>query len=257
MSRVQGNITVMAIEERNSSIQGVHTRRAVIRDTGIRLRHSRSSFGRTFWSNHLLSPSKIVVVVSLRDGTLRQPHAVGPWMAVAEPHAQQLMHEPAATLLNSNSKDSSSSRMAVQSTPLPSLDQRLLDHIRSLDFAFVISDAQHPDMPIVYASDGFYSTTGYAADEVIGRNCRFLQGPETERQKVMEIRDAIREDRCCQVGAPTTHPGTKCQDQQRGQGCRHQGHVALLVKLVLAAGIRGWACTVSYAGHPCTTQPAS
>jgi hypothetical protein len=35
-----------------------------------------------------------------------------------------------------------------------------------LDFAFVISDAQHPDMPIVYASDGFYSTTGYSPDEV-------------------------------------------------------------------------------------------
>jgi hypothetical protein len=35
--------------------------------------------------------------------------------------------------------------------------------------------------------------------QVLGHNCRFLQGPETERRKVMEIRDAIREDRCCQV----------------------------------------------------------
>jgi hypothetical protein len=51
---------------------------------------------------------------------------------------------------------------------LPCLNSALLGHIKSLDFAFVISDAQHPDMPIVYASDGFYSTTGYSADEVCG-----------------------------------------------------------------------------------------
>lgn len=37
--------------------------------------------------------------------------------------------------------------------------------------------------------------------QVLNNNCRFLQGPETERRKVMEIRDAIREDRCCQVSS--------------------------------------------------------
>ncbi|WIA16178.1 hypothetical protein OEZ85_012892 [Tetradesmus obliquus] len=54
-------------------------------------------------------------------------------------------------------------------------------------------------MPIVFASSKFYEMTGYSPDEVLNNNCRFLQGPETERRKVMEIRDAIREDRCCQV----------------------------------------------------------
>lgn len=49
---------------------------------------------------------------------------------------------------------------------LPPLNSRLLEHMKTLDFSFVISDAQHPDMPIVYASDGFYSTTGYSAAEV-------------------------------------------------------------------------------------------
>ena len=41
--------------------------------------------------------------------------------------------------------------------------------------------------------------TGYTAEEVLGRNCRFLQGPATDRRTVMEIRDAIREERSCQV----------------------------------------------------------
>lgn len=86
-------------------------------------------------------------------------------MAVAKPHPSPvLMQDPATANPLSNSKDSSS--MPAQT--LPRLNEALLDQIKSLDFAFVISDAQHPDMPIVYASDGFYSTTGYSPDEVCG-----------------------------------------------------------------------------------------
>jgi len=57
---------------------------------------------------------------------------------------------------------------ACTQTPasVPALNSRLLEHIKSLDFSFVISDAQHPDMPIVFASDGFYATTGYSPAEV-------------------------------------------------------------------------------------------
>nr|AML79293.1 putative LOV domain-containing protein [Cymbomonas sp. BC-2016] len=61
--------------------------------------------------------------------------------------------------------------------------------------AFVVSDARLPDLPIVYASQGFYDVTGFSDQEVLGQNCRFLQGPGTEKNKVMEIRDAIREER--------------------------------------------------------------
>jgi PAS domain S-box-containing protein len=41
-----------------------------------------------------------------------------------------------------------------------------------------------PDNPICYASSRFYELTGYSAEEVIGHNCRFLQGRDTERRKV-------------------------------------------------------------------------
>ncbi|KAI1259988.1 hypothetical protein F5Y18DRAFT_407023 [Xylariaceae sp. FL1019] len=43
--------------------------------------------------------------------------------------------------------------------------------------AFVVADTWQPDMPVIYVSDGFLSLTGYARNEVLGRNCRMLQAP--------------------------------------------------------------------------------
>lgn len=43
--------------------------------------------------------------------------------------------------------------------------------------AIVLCDAHLPDMPIVYCSEGFEALTGYTGQEIIGRNCRFLQTP--------------------------------------------------------------------------------
>ena len=60
-------------------------------------------------------------------------------------------------------------------------------------------DASTDEYPIVYANPGFERTTGYSADEVIGRNCRFLQGPETDETALAEIRAALREQRPVQV----------------------------------------------------------
>lgn len=40
---------------------------------------------------------------------------------------------------------------------------------------FVISDPHLPDCPIVFASDGFLELTEYSREEILGRNCRFLQ----------------------------------------------------------------------------------
>lgn len=67
------------------------------------------------------------------------------------------------------------------------------------EYNFVLSDPRLPDHPIVFASEGFLRMSGYDREEVLGRNCRFLQGPDTDRGTVVEIRDAIREERACQV----------------------------------------------------------
>jgi PAS domain-containing protein len=50
--------------------------------------------------------------------------------------------------------------------------------------AFCITNATAPDNPIVYASPGFMELTGYDMHSILGHNCRFLQGPETDRNEV-------------------------------------------------------------------------
>ena len=47
------------------------------------------------------------------------------------------------------------------------------------------------DHPIVLVSDGFNAITGYPRSQIVGRNCRFLQGPGTSPESVQRIRDAL------------------------------------------------------------------
>ncbi|KAL7132917.1 hypothetical protein ABFS83_12G107300 [Erythranthe nasuta] len=64
---------------------------------------------------------------------------------------------------------------------------------------FTITDPCVSGHPIVFASDGFLKMVGYCREEVIGRNGRIFQGPDTRRSSVIEIREAIREERCVQI----------------------------------------------------------
>jgi len=63
----------------------------------------------------------------------------------------------------------------------------------------VIADPHQPDCPLVYVNEAFLGMTGYTEEEVIGRNCRFLQGPGTDPAVPLEMREAIRTGRGCQV----------------------------------------------------------
>ncbi|KAE8698510.1 Phototropin-2 [Hibiscus syriacus] len=60
---------------------------------------------------------------------------------------------------------------------------------------FEITNPRLPDNPIIFASDSFLELTEYTREEILGRNCRFLQGPETDQETVSNIRDAIKEQR--------------------------------------------------------------
>lgn len=55
----------------------------------------------------------------------------------------------------------------------------------------VVTDATQPHHPIVHVNGGFTRITGYAAHEVLGRNCNFLQGQDREQQGVSTLREAI------------------------------------------------------------------
>jgi diguanylate cyclase (GGDEF)-like protein/PAS domain S-box-containing protein len=63
----------------------------------------------------------------------------------------------------------------------------------------LITDPSQPDNPIVYANPAFERITGYSAEEVLGRNCRFLQGHDRDQPALEEVRSAIREGRDCRV----------------------------------------------------------
>jgi PAS domain S-box-containing protein len=59
----------------------------------------------------------------------------------------------------------------------------------------LIVDARAHDHPIVFVTDAFLAMTGYPRDQVIGRNCRFLQGPDTCPRAIADIRAALRDGR--------------------------------------------------------------
>jgi diguanylate cyclase (GGDEF)-like protein/PAS domain S-box-containing protein len=71
----------------------------------------------------------------------------------------------------------------------PGLLDRALNATRT---GIAIADATTPDMPLIYVNPGFEMITGYSAAHVIGRNCRFLQGPGTDPRSVAEMSEALR-----------------------------------------------------------------
>lgn len=54
-----------------------------------------------------------------------------------------------------------------------------------------LADCRRAGCPLVYVNKGFEQMTGYAKEEVVGENCRFLQGPRTDPTTVQAIRRAI------------------------------------------------------------------
>ena len=63
--------------------------------------------------------------------------------------------------------------------------------VRATRMPMLITDPNQPDNPIVFVNAAFSTLTGFAHDEILGRNCRFLQGPQTDRNEVLRLREAI------------------------------------------------------------------
>ena len=76
--------------------------------------------------------------------------------------------------------------------PLDQDERTLLERaIGNARNGIILTDNRQPDNPIVYANDAFAELSGYGYDEILGRNCRFLQGPETDQGDCRRLRDAI------------------------------------------------------------------
>ncbi len=61
----------------------------------------------------------------------------------------------------------------------------------------VLSDARQPDLPMVVANEAFEALTGYARGEILGRNCRFLQGERTDPEAPRRIKRSLAAGRGC------------------------------------------------------------
>ncbi len=83
-------------------------------------------------------------------------------------------------------------RLMLESARTASYSRLLAAAVEGAPVAYAITDALQPDMPLVYVNEFFVTLTGYQPNDVIGRNCRFLQGPDTDSRDVDRIREAIR-----------------------------------------------------------------
>ena len=64
--------------------------------------------------------------------------------------------------------------------------------IQKTRMPMILTDPHKPDNPIIFANRAFVELSGYAVDELVGRNCRFLQGTDTLPSTVDKIREAVR-----------------------------------------------------------------
>ncbi|KAL5228731.1 hypothetical protein ABZP36_016996, partial [Zizania latifolia] len=90
-------------------------------------------------------------------------------------------------------------RKRCDSVGIPALSSSLNLSLGRIKQSFVLTDPHLPDMPIIYASDAFLSLTGYSREEILGCNCRFLNGPGTSPEVLEEINQHICSEQACTV----------------------------------------------------------
>lgn len=71
--------------------------------------------------------------------------------------------------------------------------------LQSASNGIVITDALKDDNPIIYFNTAFQNLTGYSSEEIINKNCRFLQGTDKDQEGLITIRKAIKNAESCQV----------------------------------------------------------
>ncbi|WP_130288957.1 SpoIIE family protein phosphatase [Pseudonocardia sediminis] len=80
------------------------------------------------------------------------------------------------------------------------VDRRRMEFLRdravlATEMSFTISDPQREDDPLAWVNPSFVRLTGYSLEEAVGNNCRFLQGPNTDRGSVRRMREALKDRR--------------------------------------------------------------
>lgn len=100
---------------------------------------------------------------------------------------------------NNRKRNMDSKRSLIEQSFNVQYSSWVREALDELPDSFTITDPSIHGHPIVFASRGFLKMSGYSKDEVIGKNGRVFQGPATNRRSVMEIREAIREERTIEI----------------------------------------------------------
>ncbi|NAY91360.1 PAS domain S-box protein [Muricauda sp. JGD-17] len=105
-------------------------------------------------------------------------------------------------LTDSNGKAISSLSSGIDITERKATLDMLHLRNRALEAAsnsIIISDAKKTDMPIIFSNDAFQKMTGYSENEILGKNCRFLQSDDRDQEEIAIIRRALDQGEGCQV----------------------------------------------------------
>jgi PAS domain S-box-containing protein len=132
--------------------------------------------------------------VRLSPGTSTEPGRAG----AADESSEQLLWVTGFPLSHAGSEQQLSLVVCLQLDPpedtvdpeayLQALRERA---VIATDITFTVTDPRQPDNPLVWVNPSFTRITGYETEDVIGRNCRFLQGPATDAGTVARIRDGL------------------------------------------------------------------
>ncbi|WP_156678144.1 PAS domain-containing protein [Sphingomonas profundi] len=91
----------------------------------------------------------------------------------------------------SEQKRQDEQRIATELAGLDRHTDPFVAAVHATRMPMIITNPRLPDNPVVFANDSFCRLSGYEREEIVGRNCRFLQGPETDPETVKKIHDAV------------------------------------------------------------------
>jgi PAS domain S-box-containing protein len=124
------------------------------------------------------------------------------WAAGADADADQVLWVTGFPLSQTDSAQRLSLVVFLQIDEPASTDdpEAVLQALReravvATDIAFTITDPRQEDDPLVWVNPSFTRISGYSYEESVGRNCRFLQGPATDRKTVDDLRRALSDER--------------------------------------------------------------
>ncbi len=169
----------------------------------------REDIACVFLSHSLPDGSSLDLLMELRARGLATPVVVLTGER-DEDTIDEVMRAGAADFLPKTSLEpdlvARSLRAALRFLQVQREKQAITDELRVRDSAIaaaangiVIADARLPDAPLIYTNEAFLQMTGFPREEVIGYNCRFLQGPDTDPNAISELREAVQKGRKCQV----------------------------------------------------------